>query len=72
MGKATQFVAQSKDEPIARLHAQRRGHIAVPIGITVMNPTVIEYVPEREVDLQRAVAAAQILWRGDLGADRRT
>lgn len=37
-----------------------------------MDPAVIEDVTEREVDLQGAVTATKILWRGDLRADRRT
>jgi hypothetical protein len=67
MRKEMQIVAQSENQPIAGIHAQRGSFAAIAVGIAVTDFAVIEEIAVGNVHLERAVLAAQILWLGDYG-----
>ncbi len=63
-----QIVTQSENHPIAGIHAQGGSFAAVAVGVAVTNRAVIKEIAIGNVQLKRAVLAAKILWRGNLGA----
>jgi len=58
-----QLVIQSHNHEVARIRAKRRRFLPMRIDVAVTGRAVREpFVPHRQIDLEDAVMASQILW----------